>query len=68
VNVRDAFYEVLRTQGITAKAAKTDGTVIIYEWTSADADWDRFDLTRPGSLYFPASGGLGWGLPAAIGL
>jgi benzoylformate decarboxylase len=22
----------------------------------------------PGSLYFPASGGLRWGLPAAIGL
>jgi benzoylformate decarboxylase len=28
----------------------------------------RFDFTRPGSLYFPASGVLGWGLPAAIGL
>jgi benzoylformate decarboxylase len=30
--------------------------------------WDRFEFTRPGSMYFSASGGLGWGLPAAIGL
>jgi benzoylformate decarboxylase len=49
-------------------AAKTDSTVIVHEWTSADSGWARFDLSRPGSLYFPASGGLGWGLPAAIGV
>jgi len=49
-------------------AAKTDSTVIAHEWTSADLKWDRLEFTRPGSLYFCASGGLGWGLPAAIGL
>jgi benzoylformate decarboxylase len=49
-------------------AAKDDSTVIAHEWTSADTKWDRFDLSRPGSMFFPASGGLGWGLPAAIGL
>jgi benzoylformate decarboxylase len=49
-------------------AVKTDDTVIALEWTSVDAKWDRFEITRPGSVYFPASGGLGWGLPAAIGL
>ena len=49
-------------------AAKTDSTVIAHEWTSADAKWDRLEFTRPGSLYFQAAGGLGWGLPAAIGL
>ena len=49
-------------------AAKDDTTVIANEWTSTDTSWDRFDLSQPGSLYFPASGGLGWGLPAAIGL
>jgi benzoylformate decarboxylase len=49
-------------------AAKTDSTVIAHEWTSAMLKQDRLDLTRPGSLYFSASGGLGWGLPGAIGL
>ena len=38
------------------------------KWSSADLKWDRLELTRPGSLYFSASGGLGWGLPGAIGL
>ncbi|WP_460111607.1 benzoylformate decarboxylase [Streptomyces sp. YKOK-J1] len=49
-------------------AAKDENTVLAHEWTSVDTTWDRFDISRPGSLYFPASGGLGWGLPAAIGL
>jgi len=49
-------------------AAKDDDTVIANEWTSVDTTWDRFDISRPRSLLFPASGGLGWGLPAAIGL
>lgn len=49
-------------------AAKDENTVIANEWTSVDTTWDRFDISRPGSLFFPASGGLGWGLPAAIGL
>jgi benzoylformate decarboxylase len=49
-------------------AAKTESTVIAHEWTSAQLTLDRFEFTRPGSLYFSPSGGLGWGLPAAIGL
>jgi benzoylformate decarboxylase len=50
-------------------AAKTDSTVIAHEWTSTMASaWDRLELTRPGSLYLSAAGGLGWGLPGAIGL
>jgi benzoylformate decarboxylase len=49
-------------------AAKDEDTVLAHEWTSVDTTWDRFDISRPASLFFPASGGLGWGLPAAIGL
>ena len=30
--------------------------------------WDRLEITRPGSMYMSAGGGLGWGLPGAIGL
>ena len=43
-------------------AAKTDSTVIAHEWSDAQLKWDRLEFTRPGSLYFSASGGLGWGL------
>ena len=50
-------------------AAKTDSTVFAHEWTSTMVTaWDRLELTRPGSLYLSAGGGLGWGLPGAIGL
>jgi benzoylformate decarboxylase len=49
-------------------AAKSDTTVIVNELSSTAIKWDRFDFTRPGSMYFPAAGSLGWGLPAAIGL
>ena len=50
-------------------AAKTDNTVFAHEWTSTMVTaWDRLELTRPGSLYLSAGGGLGWGLPGAIGL
>ena len=50
-------------------AAKTDSTVIAHEWTSTmTTAWDRLDFTRPRSLFLSAAGGLGWGLPGAIGL
>jgi len=50
-------------------AATTDSTVFAHEWTSTmGSAWDRLELTRPGSLYLSAGGGLGWGLPGAIGL
>lgn len=50
-------------------AGKTDSTVFAHEWTSTLVNvWDRLELTRQGSLYLSAGGGLGWGLPGAIGL
>ncbi|WP_199432661.1 benzoylformate decarboxylase [Qaidamihabitans albus] len=30
--------------------------------------WQHLDLARPRSLFFPAAGGLGFGLPAAVGV
>lgn len=57
----DGVFEVLRT---TAPA----GTVYVKESTSTSASfWQQMDLDRQGSFYFPASGGLGFGLPAAVG-
>lgn len=47
---------------------KPDDAVVVLEWTSADMLWSRLTFRRPQSYYFPANGGLGWGLPAAIGV
>lgn len=45
-----------------------DDAVYVNESTStSDAFWSQMDLREPGSYYFPASGGLGFGLPAAVG-
>lgn len=47
---------------------KPDDAVVVLEWTSADILWARLSFDRAGSYHFPANGGLGWGLPAAIGV
>ncbi|MFE2051079.1 benzoylformate decarboxylase [Streptomyces sp. NPDC059459] len=54
-------------------AALRDGlpadTAYVVESTStASAWWRQMDLRRPGSYYFPAAGGLGFGLPGAVGV
>ncbi|MEP9384660.1 benzoylformate decarboxylase [Nocardioides sp. KR10-350] len=44
-------------------------TAYVVESTSTNSSWWRqIDLRRPGSYYFPAGGGLGFGLPAAVGV
>ncbi len=44
-------------------------TSYVVESTSTSAAWWRqMDLRRPGSYYFPAAGGLGFGLPGAVGV
>ncbi|MEU1517524.1 benzoylformate decarboxylase [Streptomyces sp. NPDC005811] len=41
---------------------------LVNESTSNTAQfWAHLDLDRPRSLFFPAAGGLGFGLPAAVG-
>ncbi|WP_030379179.1 MULTISPECIES: benzoylformate decarboxylase [unclassified Streptomyces] len=44
-------------------------TAYVVESTSTTSSWWRqMDLRRPGSYYFPAAGGLGFGLPGAVGV
>lgn len=44
-------------------------TRFVVESTSTNAAfWAQMDLRHSGSYFFPASGGLGWGLPAAMGI
>lgn len=43
--------------------------VYVVESTSTNSSfWNQMDLRHPGSYFFPASGGLGFGLPAAVGV
>jgi len=43
--------------------------IYVNEWTSGiDALWQRLRLEAPGSYYFGAGGGLGFAMPAALGV
>jgi benzoylformate decarboxylase len=47
----------------------TDSTVYVNETTTLDVDYlSRIVIDQPGMYHFPASGGLGFGLPAAVGI
>ncbi|MEU9090551.1 benzoylformate decarboxylase [Streptomyces sp. NPDC048428] len=46
-----------------------EDTAYVVESTSTNSSWWRqMDLRRTGSYYFPAAGGLGFGLPGAVGV
>ncbi|MBW8698668.1 Benzoylformate decarboxylase [Streptomyces sp. MBT84] len=46
-----------------------EDTAYVVESTSTNSSWWRqMDLRRPGSYYFPAAGGLGFGLPGSVGV
>ncbi|MCC3279488.1 benzoylformate decarboxylase [Arthrobacter sp. zg-Y40] len=46
-----------------------EDTIYVNEATATvTAFWDRIQMRHPGSYYFPASGGLGFGMPAAVGV
>ncbi|WP_410676329.1 benzoylformate decarboxylase [Amycolatopsis sp. cmx-4-68] len=48
---------------------QTGDTRYVVESTSTNSAWWRqMDLRREGSYFFPAAGGLGFGLPAAVGV
>jgi len=53
----------------TVDEVTPENVVYVKESTSTTAlVWDHLDLHRPGSYYFPAAGGLGWGMGAAVGV
>jgi benzoylformate decarboxylase len=45
-----------------------DGILVVEAPTAVLALRDQVRLSRPGSFFYIAGGGLGWGLPAAIGI
>jgi benzoylformate decarboxylase len=47
--------------------APEDAIYIKESTATVGAFWDRVEMRHPGSYYFPAAGGLGFGMPAAVG-
>ncbi|GHF49777.1 benzoylformate decarboxylase [Amycolatopsis bartoniae] len=62
---------VLHPEQVFAALRETQpaDTRYVVESTSTHGSWWRqADLRHPGSYFFPAAGGLGFGLPAAVGV
>lgn len=46
-----------------------NNVIYVKESTSTtNVFWDHVDISHPGSYFFPAAGGLGFGMPAAVGV
>lgn len=45
-----------------------DTSYVVESTSTNSAWWRQMDLRRGGSYFFPASGGLGFGIPAAVGV
>jgi benzoylformate decarboxylase len=54
--------------GVLAELFPQDGIVVLESPSSTAALRNQLRLSRPGSYYFSASGGLGFGLSAAVGV
>jgi benzoylformate decarboxylase len=53
---------------IALGSVSPDNGVVVSEFKNGGAVmWDRVSFGEPGSYYFAAAGGLGFGLPAAVG-
>jgi benzoylformate decarboxylase len=57
----EAVFDVLNS------VAPEDAIYVREATTTGAAFWDRIELRYPGSYFFPAAGGLGFGMPATVG-
>ncbi len=53
---------------ILADTAPSDAIYVNESTSTTGILWERLPLREPGSYYFPAAGGLGFGIPVALGV
>ncbi|OEC46386.1 benzoylformate decarboxylase [Pseudomonas sp. 1D4] len=58
----EAVFEVID------ELAPEDAIFVKESTSTVGAFWRRVEMRQPGSYFFPAAGGLGFGLPAAVGV
>ena len=64
----DGFVQPDEVFALLREHAPADAIYVNESTSTSDSFWSQVDLALPGSYYFPASGGLGFGLPAAVGV
>jgi benzoylformate decarboxylase len=58
----EKVFELLRVH------APRETSYVVESTSTNEAFWKQMDLRLPGSYFWPASGGLGFGMPAAVGV
>ncbi|MGV2052379.1 benzoylformate decarboxylase [Agrobacterium sp. 22-209-1] len=53
---------------ILAEVAPRDAIYVDESTSTTNELWDRLPMEEPGSYYFPGAGGLGFGIPVALGV
>jgi benzoylformate decarboxylase len=53
---------------ILAVEAPADAIYVNESTSTTNSLWERLPMQEPGSYYFPAAGGLGFGIPVALGV
>ena len=53
---------------IVAEVAPANAIYVNESTSTTNALWDRLPMQEPGSYYFPGAGGLGFGIPVALGV
>jgi benzoylformate decarboxylase len=53
---------------LLARSLPADVRLVNESTSNTSQFWAHLDLDRPRSMFFPAAGGLGFGLPAAVGV
>jgi benzoylformate decarboxylase len=53
---------------VIRSVAPSDAIYVKESTSTTGIFWDHVAIESPGSYYFPAAGGLGFGLPAAVGI
>src|SRR3954469_9701623 len=53
---------------IVAEVAPQDAIYVNESTSTTNMLWDRLPMREPGSYFFPAAGGLGFGIPVALGV
>jgi benzoylformate decarboxylase len=53
---------------LIAEVAPSDAVYVDESPSTTDALWQRLPMEAPSSYFFPEAGGLGFGLPAALGV
>ena len=64
----DGVFDPARVFSLLRQHAPTDASYVVESTSTNSAFWDQMDLREPSSYFWPASGGLGFGLPAAVGV